>query len=68
MLPWLEAQGIPNLALLPILRSVVPLPDGQRHLYHLQDTHFNARGNDVAGKAMADFIREHFAEIVQKQR
>jgi hypothetical protein len=59
LLPWFEQQGIPCLDLLPILRATAPLADGRRHLYHLRDTHFNARGNHVAGEALAEFLREH---------
>ncbi|MGQ0554119.1 MAG: hypothetical protein ACT4PU_12975 [Planctomycetota bacterium] len=53
---WLAEQGIPCLDLLPILRAVPPRPDGLR-LYHLRDTHFNARGNAAAGEALAEFLR-----------
>lgn len=53
----LRARGIPFLDLLPILRAEPPGPDGNRHLYHLRDTHFNARGNRVAGEAIAAFVR-----------
>ena len=53
---WLEARGVPVLDLLPILRDVAPLEDGRRHLYHLHDLHFNARGNAVAGRALARFL------------
>jgi hypothetical protein len=54
---WLAGQGIPCLDLLPALRAVPPMPDGRRHLYHLRDTHFNARGNAVAGRELARFLR-----------
>ena len=54
---WLEEEGIPCLDLLPVLRRVPPMPDGKRHLYHEQDTHFNARGNRVAAEALAEFLR-----------
>jgi hypothetical protein len=54
---WLAEQGIPCLDLLPALRAVPPMPDGRRHLYHLRDTHFNARGNAVAGHELARFLR-----------
>lgn len=57
IIAWLAAEGIPVLDLLPILRDVPPLADGQRHLYHLQDSHFNARGNEAAGAALARFLR-----------
>lgn len=57
-LAWLKARHIPVLDLLPTLRAVEPLEDGDRHLYLLRDTHFNARGNAVAGIAMAAFIQQ----------
>ena len=57
LLPWLEEHGFLVLDLLPALRSVPPLADGRRHLYHLRDSHFNARGNRVAGEALAEFLR-----------
>jgi hypothetical protein len=56
---WLAEQQIPYLDLLPILRAVPPLADGKRHLYHLRDTHFNARGNQVVGEALAAFLRPY---------
>jgi hypothetical protein len=49
-------QGLPCLDLLPRLRAVAPLPDGQRHLYALHDTHWNRRGNAEAGAALAEFV------------
>lgn len=54
---WLAEQGIPCLDLLPVLRAVPPGPDGRRHLYHLRDTHFNARGNQATAEALAEFLR-----------
>ena len=57
LLPWLEDQGFEVLDLLPVLRAVPPLTDGRKHLYHLRDTHFNARGNRIAGEALAEFLR-----------
>jgi lysophospholipase L1-like esterase len=56
--PELARRGIPVLDLLPRLRAVPPLSDGRRHVYHLNDTHFNARGNRVAAEALAPFVRE----------
>ena len=55
----LTRAGIPYLDLLPLLRAEPVGPDGWRHLYHLGDTHFNARGNRVAGEALAVFVEEH---------
>lgn len=55
---WLREKGIAYLDLLPDLRAVSPLADGKRHLYHAKDTHFNLRGNQVAGKALARALRE----------
>jgi hypothetical protein len=46
------------LDVLPVLRAVAPLPDGNRHLYSLRDTHFNRRGNRFVGRALADFLVE----------
>lgn len=54
---WLTEQEIPFVDLLPALRSVPPLADGKRHVYHVQDTHFNARGNAEAGKALAALVQ-----------
>jgi len=53
---WLASQGIPFVDLLPRLKAPPPLADGKRHVYHLQDTHFNARGNKIAGEALAELI------------
>ena len=39
-------------------RAVPPLTDGWRHVYHLRDTHFNVRGNRVAGEALAQALAE----------
>ena len=59
IIAWLQAEGIPYLDLLEVLRAVPVMADGQRHLYHLRDTHFNARGNSVTGKALAEFLRQN---------
>lgn len=53
---WLEREGIPYVDLLPLFRERPAEPDGNRHLYWLRDTHFNARGNALAGRALADLI------------
>jgi hypothetical protein len=50
---WLRSRGVEVVDLLPALRAVEPLADGRRHVYHRNDTHFNARGNRVAGLALA---------------
>ena len=55
---WLTAQGIPYLDLLPMARAAPAGPDGHRHLYHLHDTHFNARGNALAGTQLAAFLEQ----------
>jgi hypothetical protein len=54
---WARARGLPCLDLLPALRAAAPWTDGKKHLYHLRDSHFNARGNQVAGQALAEFLR-----------
>lgn len=53
---WLDAQGIPCLDLLPVLRREPTDADGRRRLYHRRDSHWNARGNAVAGTALARFL------------
>ncbi|HVS18394.1 MAG TPA: hypothetical protein VMT18_07335, partial [Planctomycetota bacterium] len=53
---WAEARGVPLCDLLPELRAAEPWSDGRPHLYHLRDTHFNARGNRAAGEALARFL------------
>ncbi|HEX6810792.1 MAG TPA: hypothetical protein VF384_04130 [Planctomycetota bacterium] len=59
---WCRDEGVPCLDLLPVLTAVKPLPDGDRHLYLLRDTHWNARGNDAAGRALAPFVRQLLAD------
>lgn len=60
LMDGLEERGIPALDLLPALRAVPPEPgaDGlqRRRVYHLRDTHINARGNRAVGEALADFL------------
>ncbi len=53
---WLEQNGVPYVDLLPRLRAMTPLSDGRLHVYHLQDTHFNSRGNELAGRALSELI------------
>ncbi|MFH1136407.1 MAG: hypothetical protein V1816_10035 [Pseudomonadota bacterium] len=48
-------NGIQCLDLLPALREA---EQGGR-TYHLRDTHWNARGNQVAGEAIATYILAH---------
>ena len=56
------ANGIAWLDLTPALRAVEPDAEGLRRLYHLRDTHFNTRGNRVAGEQLAARLREMLAE------
>ena len=53
---FLDERGIPFVDLLPLLRAAEPLADGRLHVYHLRDTHWNARGNRIAGEALAELI------------
>jgi hypothetical protein len=55
---WCEEHGFELVDVLPDLREVPAFDDGWRHLYHLRNTHWNARGNAIAGKALAEFLRE----------
>ncbi|HVS18208.1 MAG TPA: hypothetical protein VMT18_06380, partial [Planctomycetota bacterium] len=50
--------GMPIYDTLPAMRAVAPLDDGRRHVYHLRDTHFNARGNRVVGLELARLVRD----------
>lgn len=59
---WLAEEGFATLDLLPVLRAVPPMEDGRRHLYHLRDTHFNARGNRAVGEALAEFLRPRLGD------
>jgi len=52
---YARQTGIPVLDLLPALRAA----ETQEHTYHLRNTHWNARGNRVAGEEIADFILGH---------
>ena len=57
LLAFAAEQGIAVLDLLPPLLAAAPWPaDGKRHLYLLRDTHWNARGNRIAGEALAPFV------------
>lgn len=56
VVPELRKRGWPVVDLLPLLRAVKPMADGRRHLYALRDTHFNTRGNAVAGRALAHLV------------
>ena len=53
----LSSRGFTALNLAPVLRGVAPLEDGRRHVYHRHDTHWNARGNRVAGDLLAVELR-----------
>jgi len=55
---YARRAGIPVLDLLPALRTA----EEQVHTYHLRDTHWNARGNRVAGEEIADFILGHLEQ------
>lgn len=55
ILDYAQRTGMAVVDLLPILRQAQQT-DG--HVYHLRDTHWNARGNQVAGEAIAKAILE----------
>lgn len=52
------ANDIGWLDLTPALRAVEPDEHGLRRVYHLRDTHFNARGNRIAGEQLAARIQQ----------
>jgi hypothetical protein len=51
---WANARAVPTLDLLPALRAA----EADGRTYHLRDTHWNARGNRVAGEALGRFLLE----------
>ncbi|MEM9379508.1 MAG: hypothetical protein AAGB93_06105 [Planctomycetota bacterium] len=53
---WGDSEGVPVLDLAPALLAYPPEADGDRHLYHLRDTHFNVRGNALTGRELAPFF------------
>ncbi len=52
ILEFCKKRGWAVLDLLPALREA----QVEGRVYHLNDTHWNARGNRVAGEAIADFL------------
>ena len=50
---WVEKRPV---AKPPALRATPPMADGSRHLYHANDTHLNARGNDLVAHLLANFL------------
>jgi hypothetical protein len=63
LMEGLAAREIPALDLLPALRAapVGTSADGRgrRRVYHLRDTHINARGNQRVGEALGDFLARY---------
>ncbi len=55
---WFDQNHIAYLDLLPDLRAAEPLRDGRKHVYYSRDTHFNPRGHEIAGRALARFTRK----------
>ena len=49
-------NNIEMLDLLPILRQA----EKDDHTYHLRDSHWNRRGNEVAGLAIADYLASKY--------
>ncbi len=53
----LTREGVEFVDLLPALRAAPPLADGRLHVYHLRDTHFNARGNEIAARGLVELVQ-----------
>ncbi len=53
----LQDLGIPFVDLHPELRAATSENAEDKHVYHLQDTHLNARGHHIAGLALARLLR-----------
>jgi hypothetical protein len=60
---WCALNGLSWIDLLPYLRAAPPLEDGGRHVYHRQDTHFNRRGHEIAGRVLAEEVRRRMEAI-----
>jgi len=60
---WLDKKKMPYLDLLPTMQKVHVMADNKKHIYHLRDTHFNVRGNKVAGKSLSEFIQNRLKTI-----
>ncbi len=52
VIPTLQELGVPVLDLLPVLREA----EAGGATFHPQDSHWNARGNQVAGEAIAQWV------------
>ncbi len=55
---YCEARDIHFLDLLPVLRAA----EAEGRTYHLADTHWNAHGNRVVGKALANYLVDLFVQ------
>jgi lysophospholipase L1-like esterase len=58
---FLDRHGLPYLDLLPVLRGAALESDGARHVYHLRDTHLNAKGNRLVGEELAAWLRPYLS-------
>lgn len=65
---WMDNTDRPFLDLLPALQQVEPMEDGKRHLYHLNDMHFNRRGNEFAGRELARFLKPILALPAEQRK
>lgn len=60
---YLEKEGIPHLDLLPAFREAAGAVEGKRilddakDLYWSRDEHWNVRGNRLAGRVLADYLK-----------
>jgi hypothetical protein len=62
LVDWLEERQIPHVDLLPRLRAAEPLADGRLHVFHVRETHFNSRGNAIAGAALAELLAPYLGD------
>ncbi|MFH0911104.1 MAG: hypothetical protein V1918_06340, partial [Planctomycetota bacterium] len=56
-------QGLSVLDLLPVLRDA----ERKANTYHIQDTHWNMHGHDVAARAIADALSQCLEKEKPKQ-
>ena len=60
---YCEEHGIPLLDLLPVLAEA----NRDERVYHLRETHWNARGNALGGREIAKFILNRLREKKAEQ-
>lgn len=64
---WMRRRGLWHLDLLPAFRAEPTLADGSGRLYHLRDSHWNARGNEVAAREIVGELSPRLEEPLRRR-